>query len=206
MPAHLLSQANEVTAKVANNAVIGTSSNEKTAIGPLAKPLWIKYKTSLKQVLRRAPRLLLEGLAVSKGLDSGYYARTTVFSSVDNNMTIAQEEVFSPVLTIIPYQNEVDAIRIANESKYGFSSYIAGDNNSAERVAKQLNVGMTHINGGTFDLGIPFGSYKLSGMGRKHGKQGLSEYLEAKSVYRTKFELIQKLGFAWYLLAPLALL
>ena len=110
------------------------------------------------------------------------------------------------MLTIIPYQNEVDAIRIANESKYGLSSYIAGDNNSAERVAKQLNVGMTHINGGTFDLGIPFGSYKLSGMGRKHGKQGLSEYLEAKSVYRTKFELIQKLGFAWYLLAPLALL
>ena len=76
----------------------------------------------------------------------------------------------------------------------------------AERVAKQFNVGMAHINGGTIDLGLPFGGYKLSGMGRKLGKQGLSEYLEIKSIYRTKFGFVQKLGLAWYLLAPLVLL
>ena len=164
-----------------------------------------KVQNFIKTGIEEGATLIAGGLGRPKGLDSGYYARTTVFSSVDNNMTIAQEEVFSPVLTIIPYQNEVDAIRIANESKYGLSSYIAGDNNNAERVAKQLNVGMAHINGGTLDLG-PFGSYKLSSMGRKLGKQGLSEYLEAKSVYRTKFGLIQKLGCAWYLFTPLVFL
>ena len=164
-----------------------------------------KVQHFIKTGIEESATLIAGGLGRPKGLDSAYYARATFFSNVHNNMTIAQEEVFSPVLAIIPYQNEVDAIRIENESKYGLSSYIAGDNNNAERVAKQLNVGMAHINGGTLDLG-PFGSYKLSSMGRKLGKQGLSEYLEAKSVYRTKFGLIQKLGCAWYLFTPLVFL
>jgi acyl-CoA reductase-like NAD-dependent aldehyde dehydrogenase len=208
VPAQLLSQAEKIAAEVADNTVIGAPSDKNTEVGPLRnKPFWDKVQDFIKTGIEEGATLIAGGLGRPEGFDSGYYVKATVFSNVNNEMTIAQEEAFGPVLTIIPYKDEADAIRIANESKYGLSSYIASKNSSsAERVAKQLDVGMVHLNGGTIDLGLPFGGYKLSGMGRKLGKQGLSEYLEIKSIYRTKFGFMQKLGLAWYLLAPLILL
>ena len=124
---------------------------------------------------------------VTGGLDrvqeKGYYIQPTVFSGVRNDMTIAQEEIFGPVLSIIPYDDEEDAISIANDTVYGLAGGVwSGDPERAKRVARRLRTGQVEINGGDFNLMAPFGGYKQSGHGRELGKYGLEEYLEIKSL------------------------
>ncbi len=117
-------------------------------------------------------------------MDKGYYVKPTVFSNVSNDMTIAQEEIFGPVLSILPYKDEDDAIHIANDTPYGLSGYVSsGDIEHAKRVAARLRTGMVHINGASLDSAAPFGGYKQSGNGREWGAYGIEEYLEIKSVY-----------------------
>ena len=122
------------------------------------------------------------------GLEKGYYVKPTVFSGVDNAMTIAREEIFAPVLSIIPYEDEDDAVRIANDSLYGLSGYVSSASGErASSVAARLRTGMVHINYASLDEMAPFGGYKQSGNGREWGVFGLEEFLEVKSVYGCEF-------------------
>jgi acyl-CoA reductase-like NAD-dependent aldehyde dehydrogenase len=118
-----------------------------------------------------------------EGLEGGYFVRPTVFSGVRNDMTIAQEEIFGPVLSILPYDDEDEAVRIANDTIYGLAGGVwSGDPERAKSVARRLRTGQVEINGGGFNLMAPFGGYKQSGNGRELGKYGLEEYLEVKSL------------------------
>jgi len=127
--------------------------------------------------------LVTGGLGRPEGLASGYYVRPTVFADVKNDMTIAREEIFGPVLAILPYDTEADAIRQANDTVYGLSGYVqSGDLSHARKVAAQLRTGNVHLNGAAIDFKAPFGGYKQSGNGREWGEEGFEEFLEVKAV------------------------
>jgi acyl-CoA reductase-like NAD-dependent aldehyde dehydrogenase len=127
--------------------------------------------------------LLCGGAEVPEGLEKGYYVLPTVFSEVTNDMTIAQEEIFGPVLSIIPYDTEDEAIEIANDSIYGLAGAVwSADAARATEVARRIRTGQVDINGGSFNPLAPFGGFKQSGRGRELGKFGLEEYLETKSM------------------------
>ena len=117
-------------------------------------------------------------------MDLGWYVKPTIFSDVSNDMRIAQEEIFGPVLVIIPFEDEEEAISIANDTPYGLAAYIqTGDPVRARRVASQLRAGAIHINGGGFNYGSPFGGYKQSGNGREGGSMGIEDFLESKTLH-----------------------
>ena len=123
------------------------------------------------------------GADAPEGLDKGYFVKPTVFANVKNDMTIAQEEIFGPVLSIIPYEDEDDAIRIANDTIYGLAGGVWSDDpEHAKRVAKRMRTGQVDINGGQYNPLAPFGGYKQSGTGRELGKYGLEEFLQVKSL------------------------
>jgi len=127
--------------------------------------------------------LLTGGLEPPEGRDTGYFVRPTVFSEVTEDMTIAQEEIFGPVLAIMPYEDEADAVRLANATSYGLAGGVwSADEERAKRVARQLRTGQVKINGGTFNPLAPFGGYKQSGHGRELGRHGLEEFLTVKSM------------------------
>ena len=127
--------------------------------------------------------LVIGGPDRPEGLAKGYYVKPTIFADVSNKMTIAQEEIFGPVLAIIPYKDEADAVAIANDSAFGLAAYVSSaDKERAKRVASQLRAGMVHINNAPADSKAPFGGMKQSGNGREWGKFGIEEYLEVKSV------------------------
>ena len=118
-----------------------------------------------------------------KGLDKGYFVQPTVFTDVKTSMRIANEEIFGPVISILPFENEEEAISISNDTAYGLTNYIqTKDKEKAHRIAKQLRSGMVEINGNGFTGGTPFGGYKQSGNGREGGSWGLEEYLEVKTI------------------------
>src|SRR5262249_10923050 len=122
------------------------------------------------------------GPGLPDGLSRGYFVRPTVFAGVSNDMTIAREEIFGPVLAIIPFRDEQDAIRIANDTPYGLSSYISGEPAAAKRIAARLRTGMVHLNGTDSDFDIPFGGFKQSGNGREWGEWGFHDFVETKAV------------------------
>src|SRR4051795_7625486 len=128
-------------------------------------------------------RLVVGGAEAPAGLDKGYFVKPTLFADVDNSMTIAQEEIFGPVLTVIPYDDEDDAVRIANDSPYGLAGNVwSADSERAKAVARRIRTGQLEINGGGFNAIAPFGGYKQSGHGRELGKYGLEEFLQTKSL------------------------
>ena len=128
--------------------------------------------------------LLTGGLGKPEGFETGWFVKPTVFSDVSNDMRIAQEEIFGPVLVIIPFENEAEAIAIANDTPYGLAAYLqTGDATRAIRVAAQLRAGAVHVNGGGYNYGSPFGGYKQSGNGREGGVMGLEDFLETKTLH-----------------------
>jgi len=128
--------------------------------------------------------LLSGGLGKPEGIDVGWFVKPTVFADVSNTMRISREEIFGPVLVIIPFEDETDAISIANDTPYGLAAYLqTGDQDKAERVASRLRAGAVHVNGGGFNYGSPFGGYKQSGNGREGGLMGLEDYLETKTLH-----------------------
>jgi len=128
--------------------------------------------------------LLVGGLGRPDGMEAGWYVKPTVFADVSNEMRVAQEEIFGPVLVIIPFENEQEAVAIANDTPYGLAAYLqTGNPERARRVAAKLRTGSVHINGGGINYGTPFGGYKQSGNGREGGMMGLEDYLETKTLH-----------------------
>jgi len=185
VPKDRVDEAAALAASVAAATVVGDPRNETTEVGPLvSEQQWNKVQGLIQKGIDEGATLAAGGTGRPEGLDRGYFARPTVFANVSNDMTIAQEEIFGPVLSIIPYEDEDDAVRIANDTPYGLSGYVSSSNiDRARRVAARLRTGMVHINGAYLDSAAPFGGYKQSGNGREWGAHGMDEFLEVKSIY-----------------------
>jgi len=185
VPRRHLSTAEAIAAAVAATVVVGDPNDPKTAMGPQASEAqWRKVQDLIEQGLKEGARLVAGGPGRPEGLTRGFYTRPTVFSGVTNDMTIAREEIFGPVLCILPYDTEEEAIRIANDTPYGLSAYVWGDTHEhARRVGSRIRAGNVHINGASLDVCGSFGGYKQSGLGREWGAFGFEEFLEVKSVF-----------------------
>jgi len=163
---------------------VGDPADPKTAIGPMvSQKQYERIQSYIRKGIEEGAEVLVGGEGHPKGLEAGYFVKPTVFVNVKNEMTIAQEEIFGPVLCVIAYDFEDEAIRIANDSKYGLHSAVLGtDIQRARRVASQLRAGRVVINGMTDDPQAPWGGFKYSGVGREYGKYGIEAYLEPKAI------------------------
>ncbi len=140
-------------------------------------------RTYIQQGIDEGAKLLIGGVEPPEGLDKGFFVQQTIFSEVTRDMTIAREEIFGPVLCIIPYDTEDEAVDIANDTDYGLAGAVwSADKDHALAVAKRLRTGQVDVNGGGFNPSAPFGGYKQSGIGRERGRYGFEEFLEVKSV------------------------
>lgn len=175
-----------VAAAVATTAAlrVGDPRDDASKLGPLSsRAQYDKVQRMIDAGIREGARLVAGGPGRPEGLQRGYFARPTVFADVRNDMTIAREEIFGPVLSMLPYDTEEEAIAIANDTEYGLAAYVwSADTVRARRVASRLRAGAVHINGARMDFGAPFGGFKTSGNGREHGAYGFAEFLEYKSV------------------------
>ncbi|MAI59175.1 MAG: aldehyde dehydrogenase family protein [Rhodobacteraceae bacterium] len=169
----------------AENTKIGNPEIEGDHIGPLFDEIqFARVQKMIQQGIDEGATLLAGGLGKPVGFETGWFTKPTIFCNVSNNMRVAREEIFGPVLVIIPFEDEQDAINIANDTPYGLAAYIqTGDIDRAERVAAKLRAGAVHINGGSIEYGTPFGGYKQSGNGREGGVMGIEDYLETKSLH-----------------------
>jgi aldehyde dehydrogenase (NAD+) len=185
VPRHRMDEAAAIAAKVANEIRVGNPRDEGVEMGPLvSETQWNKVQGLIQKGIDEGATLVAGGTGRPDGLDTGYYAKPTVFSNVTNDMTIAREEIFGPVLSILPYDDIEEAIRIANDTPYGLSAYVScSDHGVARRIAARMRAGMVHINGAFLDSDAPFGGYKQSGNGREWGHHGIDEFLELKSIY-----------------------
>ncbi|WP_370321791.1 aldehyde dehydrogenase family protein [Oricola sp.] len=175
----------EIARAAAEETKVGDPGAEGDHIGPLFDRLqWDRVQERIAKGIAEGARLVAGGPGRPEGLNRGWYARPTVFADVRNDMAIAREEIFGPVLSIISAQDEDEAIAIANDTPYGLAAYVqTGDPVRAERVAKRLRAGAVHLNGGGLGWGTPFGGYKASGNGREGGTLGLEDYQEVKSLH-----------------------
>jgi aldehyde dehydrogenase (NAD+) len=186
VPHSKLAAAEEVAATAAQNYRPGDPFDKTTTLGPLASAIQQeRVRTYIRRGIDDGAKLLTGGADAPDGLQTGFFVRPTVFSNVDNASLIAQEEIFGPVLCIIGYDTEDEAIEIANDSVYGLAGGVwSGDLDHAEAVARRLHTGQVELNGGAFNYLAPFGGYKRSGIGRELGSFGLDEYLELKALQR----------------------
>ena len=183
VPKARLGEAIESAKAAAAKAVVGDPNSEGTSLGPVVSELQFnKINALIEAGIKEGAELIAGGPGRPDGLDKGYFIKPTVFANVTNDMTIAREEVFGPVLTIIEYDDDADAIAIANDTEYGLSGYISGEPAHAQQIALQIRTGMVHINGAPLDISAPFGGYKKSGNGREWGLEGFEEYLETKAM------------------------
>ena len=185
VPRDRMQEAASIAADVANAIRVGDPRAEGIEVGPLVSAQqWDRVQGLIQKGIDEGATLVAGGTGRPDGLDKGYFARPTVFADVSNDMTIAREEIFGPVLSIIPYDNEDEAVEIANDTPYGLSGYVSsGSLERARRIAARLHTGMVHINGAHLDSMAPFGGYKQSGNGREWGGYGIEEFLEVKSIF-----------------------
>jgi len=184
VPASRHDEAVVIARAAVANVKVGAPATEGTTIGPVvSETQWKKIQGLIQKGIDEGATLVAGGVGRPEGLTRGYYVRPTVFANVTNDMTIAREEIFGPVLAILPYRDEEEAIRIANDTPYGLSGYVmSGDLDRARRVALRLRTGNVHLNGAGPDFTAPFGGYKQSGNGREWGRFGFEEFLEVKAV------------------------
>jgi aldehyde dehydrogenase (NAD+) len=184
VPAARMDEAIEVARGAAERAAPGNPTREDTAMGPVvSKVQFDKIQALIEAGIAEGATLVTGGPGLPDGMNKGYFVRPTVFANVNNDMTIAREEVFGPVLTILGYEDEDDAVAIANDTPYGLSGYVSSsDLAHAGRIAARLRTGNVHINNAPGDQGAPFGGYKQSGNGREWGAFGFEEFLEVKAV------------------------
>lgn len=184
VPADRLAEAEAIAAQACDSIVVGDPQNEDTVIGPIANGRqYQRVQSMIETGLQEGATLVAGGTGKPAGMEAGYFARPTVFSQVSNTMTIGREEIFGPVLVMIPYQDVDEAVAIANDSDYGLSGYVYGEDSDARAVAARLRTGMVHINGAGPDLQGAFGGFKQSGNGREWGRFGLEEFLETQSLF-----------------------
>ena len=181
-------KAATLAAKVAEGFKIGDPKAEDTAVGPVvSETQFNKIQKLIEARMAEGAKVMTGGPGRPEGFNRGYYVRPTIFAGVRNDMTIAREEIFGPVLSILPYKTEDEAIKMANDTVYGLAAYVqSGDVGHAQKVASQLRAGNVHLNGTPMDMSAPFGGYKQSGNGREYGEWGLDEFLEMKAVMGVK--------------------
>ena len=174
----------EEAAAVANKVTVGPASDEGRHIGPVVNEVqWTKIQDLIQKGIDEGAKLVAGGTGRPEGFNKGYYVRPTVFADVTNDMTIAREEIFGPVLSIIPFDTEEDAIQIANDTPYGLTNYVqTQDGARLNRMAQALRSGMVEMNGTSRAAGSPFGGMKQSGNGREGGIWGIEDFLEVKAV------------------------
>lgn len=183
VPKARMAEAMEIAKAAAAKASVGDPADEKTRLGPVVSELQFNKITALiEKGIEEGAELVAGGPGRPEGMDKGYFIQPTVFGNVSNDMTVAREEIFGPVLSIIGYEDDADAVRIANDTEYGLSGYVSGEQQHAENIARQIRTGMVHINGAGPDFSAPFGGYKKSGNGREWGVEGFEEFLETKSM------------------------
>ena len=177
-------EAVRIAKEAAESFTVGDPREGKAKLGPLVSAVQRdRVRSYIKKGIEEGATLVTGGVEAPEGLDRGYFMQPTVFANVRNDMTIAREEIFGPVLSIIPYDDEDDAVRIANDTVYGLAGGVwSSDIERAKRVARRLRTGQVDINGGKFNAFAPFGGYKQSGNGREMGRYGLEEFLETKSL------------------------
>jgi aldehyde dehydrogenase (NAD+) len=185
VPDSRMGAAATVAGQAANSLAVGSPADESTAMGPLAnRAQFEKVQRMMQQAIQEGAELVAGGAGRPAGLTNGYFVKPTVFANVRPEMTCAREEIFGPVLSIMPYRDEEDAVRIANDTPYGLSGYVTSGNiDRARRVAKHLRSGNVHVNDARLDFDACFGGYKQSGNGREWGEAGIEEFLELKAIF-----------------------
>lgn len=183
VPKSRMAEAIEVARSAAAKSTVGDPQAETTRLGPVVSELQFnKIQGLIEKGIEEGAELVTGGPGRPEGLDKGYYVQPTIFGNVTNDMTIAREEIFGPVLSILGYDDDADAVSIANDTDYGLSGYVSGDPDHAQSIARQLRTGNVHINGAGPDFTAPFGGYKQSGNGREWGIEGFEEFLETKAI------------------------
>lgn len=183
VPQARMKEAIEIAKTAAAKARVGDPSDENTRLGPVVSELQFNKITALiEKGIDEGAELIVGGPGRPEGIDKGYFIQPTVFANVTNDMTIAREEIFGPVLSILGYEDDADAVSIANDTEYGLSGYVSGEPAHAEKIARQIRTGNVHINGAGPDFSAPFGGYKKSGNGREWGLEGFEEFLETKAI------------------------
>jgi len=184
VPAAKYDEAAKIAADVAKGFTLGDPMSETTKLGPLSSQMQLeRVRAYIRKGIEEGAELVAGGPEQPEGVPGGYFVKPTVFGKVKNSMTIAQEEIFGPVLSIIPYKDEEEAVRLANDSPYGLAGAVwSGDEARAQKVARRIRAGQVDVNGGAFNMNAPFGGFKQSGHGREAGVYGLEEFLEYKSL------------------------
>ena len=183
VPAARMDEAASAAAAAAADITVGDPNDDSSRIGPVVSQVqYDRIQGLIEKGVAEGARVEAGGPGKPDGLDTGYYVKPTVFSHVTNDMTIAREEIFGPVLVMIGYEDDDDAVRIANDTAYGLSGYISGDAERARAMARRIRTGNVHLNGAQPDFNAPFGGYKQSGNGREWGALGMEEYLETKAI------------------------
>jgi aldehyde dehydrogenase (NAD+) len=184
VPASKLAEVEAIARRVTAEVVVGDPKSEKTTVGPLVSRVQFdRVERYIEKGIAEGAKLLVGGAGRPEGLSKGYYVKPTIFSGVRNDMTIAREEIFGPVLCILPYETEEQAVQIANDTPYGLAAYVwSKDNARARRVGSRIRAGQVTLNGAASDMQTPFGGFKMSGNGREFGEFGLRDFLEVKAV------------------------
>jgi len=184
IPRKFQQEIEEIVVNTVASIVVGDPQDEGTYMGPISnKAQYERVTAFIQRGIDEGAQLLTGGLEKPEGLDTGYYIKPTVFTNVSNDMLTAREEAFGPVLSLIPYDTDDEAVAIANDNPYGLSSYVqSGDLDRAKKVGRQIRSGHVELNGARWDQGAPFGGYRMSGNGREHGVWGMEEYLETKAL------------------------
>ena len=183
VPNARMDEAAAIAKAAAAQVKVGDPSDTGTTIGPVVSAVQFeKIQALIEKGIEEGATLECGGVGRPDGLNAGYYVKPTVFSHVTNDMTIAREEIFGPVLSLIGYEDDDDAVRIANDTSYGLSGYVSGQSDRARNVARRIRTGNVHLNGAPVDNKAPFGGYKQSGNGREWGRYGFEEFLETKAI------------------------
>jgi aldehyde dehydrogenase (NAD+) len=184
VPRAKLEEAEAIAAKVTEAVVVGDPAAEGTTMGPVVSEVQFKkIQALIEKGVEEGAKVVTGGPGRPEGISKGYFIRPTVFSGVNNDMTIAREEIFGPVLAILPYDSEEEAIKVANDTPYGLAGYVQSEDiDHARKVAARIRAGNVHINGAAGGFDVPFGGYKQSGNGREWGAHGFTDFLEIKAV------------------------
>jgi aldehyde dehydrogenase (NAD+) len=184
VPAAKLAEVEAIAKRVAASVITGDPTSEKTNLGPLvSKVQFERVEGYIAKGIAEGAKVVIGGSGRPDGLPKGYFVKPTIFSNVRNDMTIAREEIFGPVLCILPYDSEEQAVQIANDTPYGLAAYVwSKDNLHARRIGAQIRAGQVTLNGASGNMNTPFGGFKMSGNGREWGEFGLRDFLEVKAV------------------------